>query len=123
MMFLIKGRGIKMDYKIHIAFGFHVNCYHSYRGDTNDEQGFEKAVKIYSGFNNVAEKKIEQIRAGFLVRESLCMLRVEQTRIAKDLLKKSVAISPEKTQAAVANLEADNAEKEFLAKIAAENLK
>ena len=51
------------------------------------------------------------------------MLRVEQTRIAKDLLKKSVAISPEKTQAAVANLEADNAEKEFLAKIAAENLK
>lgn len=89
----------------------------------NDEQGFEKAVKIYSGFNNVAEEKIEQIRTGFLVRESLCMLRVEQTRIAKDLLKKSVAISPEKTQAAVANLEADNAEKEFLAKIAAENLK
>ena len=26
--------------KIHIAFGFHVNCYHSYRGDTPDAQGF-----------------------------------------------------------------------------------
>ena len=35
-----------MDYKIHIAFGFHVNCYHSYRGDTNDEQGFGSDLRI-----------------------------------------------------------------------------
>lgn len=35
-----------MDYKIHIAYGFHVNCYHSYRGDTNDEQGFGSDLRI-----------------------------------------------------------------------------
>ena len=35
-----------MDFKIHIAFGFHVNCYHSYRGDTNDEQGFGSDLRI-----------------------------------------------------------------------------
>ena len=31
---------------IHIAFGFHVNCYHSYRGDTNDAQGFGSDIRI-----------------------------------------------------------------------------
>ncbi len=35
-----------MDYKIHVAYGFHVNCYHSYRGDTNDEQGFGSDLRI-----------------------------------------------------------------------------
>lgn len=35
-----------MEYKIHVAFGFHVNCYHSYRGDTNDEQGFGSDLRI-----------------------------------------------------------------------------
>jgi len=35
-----------MEFKIHIAFGFHVNCYHSYRGDTNDEQGFGSDLRI-----------------------------------------------------------------------------
>ena len=35
-----------MDFKIHIAYGFHVNCYHSYRGDTNDEQGFGSDIRI-----------------------------------------------------------------------------
>ena len=25
---------------VHIGFGFHVNCYHSYRGDSNDALGF-----------------------------------------------------------------------------------
>ena len=29
-----------MNYKVHIGFGFHVNCYHSYRGDTCDTLGF-----------------------------------------------------------------------------------
>jgi hypothetical protein len=31
---------------VHIAFGFHVNCYHSYRGDTNDRAGFGNDIKI-----------------------------------------------------------------------------
>lgn len=35
-----------MDYKVHIAFGFHVNCYHSYRGDTNDNLGFGSDIRI-----------------------------------------------------------------------------
>ena len=34
------------DNKIHIAFGFHVNCYHSYRGDTNDNLGFGSDIRI-----------------------------------------------------------------------------
>ncbi len=35
-----------MDTKIHIAYGFHVNCYHSYRGDTNDNLGFGSDIRI-----------------------------------------------------------------------------
>lgn len=35
-----------MDYKIHIAYGFHVNCYHSYRGDSNDNLGFGSDIRI-----------------------------------------------------------------------------
>ena len=31
--------GANAGLKIHVAYGFHVNCYHSYRGDTNDAQG------------------------------------------------------------------------------------
>lgn len=47
-----------MDYKVHIAYGFHVNCYHSYRGDTNDKQGFggdiriiRQIIKVLNDFN------------------------------------------------------------------------
>jgi hypothetical protein len=32
--------------KIHVAYGFHVNCYHSYRGDTNDNLGFSSDIRI-----------------------------------------------------------------------------
>lgn len=32
--------------KIHIAYGFHVNCYHSYRGDSNDNLGFGSDIRI-----------------------------------------------------------------------------
>ena len=38
--------GENLDYKIHIAYGFHVNCYHSYRGDTPDAQGFGSDIRI-----------------------------------------------------------------------------
>lgn len=47
-----------MAFKVHIAYGFHVNCYHSYRGDTNDKQGFggdiriiRKIIKVLNDFN------------------------------------------------------------------------
>ena len=32
--------------RIHVAFGFHVNCCHSYRADTNDAQGFGSDIRI-----------------------------------------------------------------------------
>ncbi len=35
-----------LENKIHIAYGFHVNCYHSYRGDTNDNLGFGSDIRI-----------------------------------------------------------------------------
>ena len=38
-----------MEKKIHIAYGFHVNCYHSYRGDTPDERGFGSDLRVIRG--------------------------------------------------------------------------
>lgn len=38
--------GLLMETRIHIAYGFHVNCYHSYRGDTPDERGFGSDIRI-----------------------------------------------------------------------------
>ncbi len=35
-----------MEHKIHVGYGFHVNCYHSYRGDTNDNLGFGSDIRI-----------------------------------------------------------------------------
>ncbi len=35
-----------MSFQVHIGYGFHVNCYHSYRGDTNDELGFGGDIRI-----------------------------------------------------------------------------
>ncbi len=35
-----------MDTRIHIGYGFHVNCYHSYRGDTADGAGFGSDLRI-----------------------------------------------------------------------------
>lgn len=35
-----------LENKIHIAYGFHVNCYHYYRGDTNDNLGFGSDIRI-----------------------------------------------------------------------------
>lgn len=34
------------DARIHLAFRFHVNFYHSYRGDTPDEAGFGKDIRV-----------------------------------------------------------------------------
>ena len=33
-------------YKVHVAYGFHVNCYHSYRGDSADNLGFGSDIRI-----------------------------------------------------------------------------
>lgn len=45
-----------MSYKIHVAFGFHVNCYHSYRGDTNDNLGFGSDIRIIRKIIDVLNK-------------------------------------------------------------------
>ena len=45
-----------MEYKIHVAYGFHVNCYHSYRGDTNDEHGFGSDLRIIRGIIRTLDK-------------------------------------------------------------------
>ncbi len=46
--------------KIHIAFGFHVNCYHSYRGDTNDSLGFGSDIRIIEKIISVLNDLNEQ---------------------------------------------------------------
>ena len=37
------------DPKIYLAVRFHVNFYHSYRGDTPDELGYGKDIRIIRG--------------------------------------------------------------------------
>jgi hypothetical protein len=37
------------DHQVYLALGFHMNLYHSYRGDTNDEAGFGKDIRIVRG--------------------------------------------------------------------------
>jgi hypothetical protein len=39
-------RPSESDHSVSIAFGFHVNLYHSFRNDTNDESGFGKDIRI-----------------------------------------------------------------------------
>ena len=46
--------------KIHVAFGFHVNCYHSYRGDTNDNFGFGSDIRIIRRIIDVLNKCNEE---------------------------------------------------------------
>lgn len=43
-------------HKVHIAFGFHGNLYHSFRGDTNDEQGFGMDIRIIRKTIQVLDK-------------------------------------------------------------------
>ena len=38
-----------MESRVYIAFRFHVNFYHSYRGDTPDELGYGKDIRIIRG--------------------------------------------------------------------------
>ena len=35
-----------MDYKVYVTLGFHINFYHSWRGDTPDEAGFGTDIRI-----------------------------------------------------------------------------
>jgi hypothetical protein len=35
-----------MDFKVYVALGFHINFYHSWRGDTPDEAGFGTDIRV-----------------------------------------------------------------------------
>jgi hypothetical protein len=37
---------VRWNNKVYVAFGFHGNLYHSFRGDTNDENGFGKDIRV-----------------------------------------------------------------------------
>lgn len=39
-------RPLHSDHKVYVAFGFHVNLYHSFRNDTNDAYGFGKDISV-----------------------------------------------------------------------------
>jgi hypothetical protein len=39
-------RAHRTPHGIYVAFGFHGNLYHSFRNDTNDEQGFGKDIRV-----------------------------------------------------------------------------
>lgn len=45
-----------MEAKVHIAFGFHVNLYHSFRGDSNDDRGFGLDIRIIRNTIEVLDK-------------------------------------------------------------------
>lgn len=38
-----------MDYKVYVMLGFHINFYHSWRGDTPDEAGFGTDMRVIRG--------------------------------------------------------------------------
>ncbi len=42
-------REVIADGNVEIVLSFHVNLYHSYRGDSNDEEGFGKDIRVIGG--------------------------------------------------------------------------
>jgi hypothetical protein len=42
--------------KVHIGFGFHVNLYHSFREDTNDDKGFAGDIRVIRHIIDVLDK-------------------------------------------------------------------
>jgi hypothetical protein len=49
LLALVTGGAAKQEpsgHKVYVAFGFHVNLYHSFRNDTNDESGFGQDIRV-----------------------------------------------------------------------------
>jgi hypothetical protein len=44
-----------MDYKVYVMLGFHINFYHSWRGDTPDEAGFGTDMRVIRGVLDILE--------------------------------------------------------------------
>jgi len=53
------------EYHVHVGFGFHVNCYHSYRGDTPDALGFGGDIRI---IRHILDTLDDRNRKGIPVR-------------------------------------------------------
>ena len=47
------------DGKVHLALSFHVNLNHSYRGDTPDEDGFGKDIRVIRGILDMLDRHPE----------------------------------------------------------------
>nr|WP_320192522.1 hypothetical protein [uncultured Desulfobacter sp.] len=45
-----------LDKNVYVAFGFHGNLYHSFRGDTNDEKGYGKDIRIIRSILSTLDK-------------------------------------------------------------------
>ena len=80
--------GKKTDYKVYVAYGFHINLYHSYRIDTNNEEGFGKDIRIIRKIIDVLDKKN---REGIPVKgvwdsENLFSLQEQLPRYAPDII-------------------------------------
>jgi hypothetical protein len=45
-----------MDYKVYVTLGFHINFYHSWRGDTPDEAGFGTDMRVMRGVLDILER-------------------------------------------------------------------
>ena len=45
-----------MDYKVYITLGFHINFYHSWRGDTPDEAGFGTDMRVMRGVLDILDR-------------------------------------------------------------------
>jgi len=41
-----EGNRSSMSFKVYVALGFHINFYHSWRGDTPDEAGFGTDIRV-----------------------------------------------------------------------------
>lgn len=81
--------GKSTDHKVHVAFGFHGNLYHSFRIDTNDEAGFGKDIRLIRHIIKVLDKKNAE---GIPVRgvwdiENLFSLEEQIPKHAPDIIK------------------------------------
>lgn len=45
-----------MDYKVYVMLGFHINFYHSWRGDTPDEAGFGTDMRVMRGVLDILDR-------------------------------------------------------------------
>jgi len=80
--------GKKTDHHVYVAYGFHVNLYHSYRIDTNNEEGFGKDIRIIRKIIEILDQKN---REGIPVKgvwdiENLFSLQEQLPKYAPDII-------------------------------------